>query len=272
MQQHKKARAFKALHTSESAFMLPNCWDAASAKVLEGAGFDAIATASAAISWCHGVADGERLSREQMLGAVRLIAGCVSTPVSVDIEKGYGDTPAGVGETVTGVLDCGAVGINIEDSLADGTQRPVSDMQARIAAARDAALRAGIDLVINARVDAYLLGRSGDKVLDDTLVRGNAWLEAGADCVFVPGVDDEGLIRQLVASIEGPLNIIVLSAETPPFAELAALGVKRVSLGPRLMQVAMGALAQTAGDLRTSGEFGFLRDAPSFGELNARFR
>lgn len=271
MTQKENAEAFKAMHTACDAFVLPNCWDAISAKILERAGYAAIATASAAIAWSHGVADGENLTRDELIDAIRRIVRSVDVPVSADIEKGYGDSAQQVGETVRSILDAGVAGINLEDSTTEGAQRPIPEMRSRITAARDAASKAGIPLVINARVDAYLLGKSGDEVLYDTITRGNVWLEAGADCVFVPGVDEPDVVRRLVEAIDGPVNIIVLNAHTPPVEELSRLGVKRISLGPRLMQSAMGHLERNARQIRTGGEFGFLSEIPSFSEINGWF-
>jgi len=270
MNQKQKAETFRALHHASELLVLPNAWDAVSAKVLQAAGFPAVATASASISWARGVQDGESLNRDDMLDAVGLVAGGVDVPVTADIEKGFGENPAEVGQTVAGILAAGAVGINIEDSVGRG-QRPIDDMQARIAAARAAGETADIPLVINARVDAYLLGKSGDDVYADTIARAAAWFEAGADCVFVPGPKDRELIGRLASDINGPINVIVIDEATLSVSELQALGVARVSTGPRLMQCVMGSLRDAARSIREDGDFRFLKGAPGFGEINALF-
>ena len=271
MTQLQKCEIFNAMHRAGKAFILPNCWDAASAVMLEQAGFEAIATASAAVSWACGVKDGEGLARNDMLDVLARVCAAVSVPVSADIERGFGAGPGEVGETVARVLKAGAVGINIEDSLGDGTLRAVPDMQARIAAARAAGEAAGIGLVINARVDHYLLGHSGDDTLADTTARAKAWIEAGATCIFIPGVSDTGLMAQLASAIDAPLNMLVMSADMAPLADIEKAGVRRVSTGPRLMQATLGALSGFASSLREHGDFRFLADAPDFGSINNSF-
>lgn len=270
MNQKQKAEAFRAVHLASELLVLPNAWDAVSAKVLQAAGFPAVATASASVSWAKGVRDGEGLTRTDMIDAVRLIAGAVDVPVTADIEKGFGETAGDVGETVSKIIAAGAVGINIEDSVGKG-QRPVDDMQARIAAARSASDAADVPLVINARVDAYLLGKSGDDVYADTLARAAAWFEAGADCVFVPGPKDKDLIGKLASDIKGPINVIVMDETTLSVAELESLGVARISTGPRLMQCVMGALQNAAKSIREDGDFRFMKGAANFGEINSLF-
>jgi len=233
MLNHAHAEAFAALHRTDDVLVLPNAWDSVSAKVLEQAGFPAIATASASISWTRGGPDDEGLSREEAVDAVRLIANSVNVPVSADIEKGFGGTPADVGETVKLVLEAGAVGINIEDSISND-QRSIQDMQARIAGARLAA--ADFPLWINARIDTYLLGQSGEAAFTDTLARADAWVQAGANSIFVPGPGQADLIEELAKSIKVPLNVLVVDENTLPVSEMKKLGVARISTGPRLMQ------------------------------------
>ncbi len=259
------------MHTAAEAFVLPTCWDGITAKLLERAGFPAIATASAAVAWSHGLMDGERLTRDEMIAAIRRVVRSVVVPVSADLERGYGATPAEVAETVTMVLDEGAVGINIEDGTVEGRQRAVVDMQTRIAAARAAADAAGIPLVINARIDAYLLGLSGEAVFQDTSKRAAAWLDAGASSVFVPGVTDPELMGRLATAIEAPLNILVMDEHTPSREEMDSLGVKRISLGPRLIQAAMGDFDRHCRSMRDTGDFRFLQGAPGFADLNGLF-
>ncbi len=263
--QRAKAEAFAALHHADDVLVLPNAWDGVSAKVLEMAGFPAIATASASISWTKGVRDGEGLTRDDAIDAIRLIAGAVDVPVTADIEKGFGIDPREVAETVRQSIEAGAVGINIEDSEGPG-QIDVNEMQTRIRAARQIA--GDFPLWINARVDAYLLGKKGDDVYADTIARAKAWIEAGADSIFVPGPKDAGLIGKLVKDIDAPLNVIVIDESTLSVAELKALGVARISTGPRLMQAAMGALQRAATSMRENGDFRFMDGAANFAEIN----
>ncbi|MEO0618656.1 MAG: isocitrate lyase/phosphoenolpyruvate mutase family protein, partial [Pseudomonadota bacterium] len=206
----------------------------------------------------------------QALAGVRLVAGSVDVPVSADIERGFGDDPQAIAATIAEVIDAGAVGINIEDSIDGGTQRDIAEMQARIRGARDGA--GDFPLWINARVDAYLLGKSGDDVYSDTIARAAAWIAAGADSIFVPGPKDAGLIAQLVADISAPLNVIVIDETTLSVAELKALGVARVSTGPRLMQAAMTGLHAAIRSIREDGDFRFLEDATGFGALQKLMR
>lgn len=267
MNQKEKAALFRALHNSSDVFVLPNCWDAISAKVLQNAGAKAVATASASISWTRGVPDGEGLLLDDMVGAVKLVCDSVDVPVSADMERGFGDTPHDVEASISAVIAAGAVGINIEDSVAGGGQRPIAEMRERIGAARNAGDASGIDIFINARADGYLLGGSGAEVFNDTVDRGNAWLAAGADCVFVPGVADTDLLKRLTAAIDGPVSVIVMDENMPSLPQLQVAGVTRISTGPRPMQAVMGTLARMMGSIRENGDFRFLAGAPGFGDL-----
>jgi len=267
MSQQEKAEIFRALHKNENIFVLANCWDAISARALRHAGAPAIATASASISWAQGVPDGEGLSRDEMIAAVALICRSVDVPVSADMEKGFGETARDVGETIAGVIEAGAVGVNIEDSIAGRKQRPIADMQERIAAARKAGEQAGVDIYINARADGYLLGGKGAEVFDDTVERGNAWLEAGADCVFVPGAAEIDVITKLADAINGPVSVIVMDENTPSVSALKNAGVVRISTGPRPMQYVMGAMLEMMTSINANGDFRFLAGAPGAGDL-----
>ncbi|MEL6289249.1 MAG: isocitrate lyase/phosphoenolpyruvate mutase family protein [Pseudomonadota bacterium] len=267
--QHARALRFAELHRGDDILVLPNAWDAGSARVIASVGFPAMATASAGVSWAYGMRDGEGLQRADAVTAVRQIAGAVELPVTADIERGYGDTPDDVAETIKQIVAAGAVGINIEDGVGR-TQREIPDMQARIAAAREAA--GDLLLWINARVDGYLLGRTDDALYDDTVARAAAWISAGADSIFVPGPADRELIARLVSDIAAPLNVIVVDDSTLAPAELQWLGVKRISLGPRLIQAAFSALEDAARSVREEGSFRFLSSARGFADLNRMMR
>src|SRR3954454_4121317 len=189
MDQRAKAEALRDLHVPGDPLLLLNAWDAASAVVIARAGARAVATSSAAAANGLGYADGQHLTREQMLGAVAAIAGAVDVPVTADMEAGYGDAPEAAAATARGVVDAGAVGLNMED-LRDGGDEllPVADFGAKVAAVRAVGEETDIPLVLNARTDVFL-GQIGDAEtrLGRAIERGNAYLDAGADCIFVPG-------------------------------------------------------------------------------------
>jgi 2-methylisocitrate lyase-like PEP mutase family enzyme len=244
--QRDKAGALRALHHGDEPLVLVNAWDAASARVVAATpGCRAVATASWAIAAARGVGDGEVLSREEMLAAVAIVARAVALPVTADLERGYGD----VGETIAGALEAGAVGCNLEDGEPDGLA-PAALHAERIATARAVGDTAGIPLVINARTDVYL---SGDRRLEEALARGRAYLEAGADCIFVPGVRDLPTLSALAAGMGGPVSVLG-GAGGPTLAQLAEAGIARVSYGPGPMGAAAAALRRVAETLLAGGE------------------
>ncbi|MFJ4516451.1 isocitrate lyase/phosphoenolpyruvate mutase family protein [Streptomyces sp. NPDC088816] len=261
--QSAKARLFRSLHTSAAPLALANAWDVASARVVESAGASAIATTSAGVAWSLGSPDGDALGREQALGLISRVAAAVAVPVTADIEGGYGRDAAEVAETVTGVLAAGAVGVNIED----GTRAP-AELATRLAAARRAADRAGTELFLNARVDTYLLGLGDpDTRLAETLARARRYVDAGADGVFVPGVTDTTTIAALAEGSGVPLNVMA-GPGAPRVAELGALGVARVSLGPGVAQAAYAAARRAVRELLDTGGYDSLSGGLTFPELN----
>jgi 2-methylisocitrate lyase-like PEP mutase family enzyme len=241
--QAEQARRLRTLH-AQPPLVLPNAWDAGSARAIEAAGATAIATTSAGVAWSLGVADGGGLSLEAAVGAIRAIVAAVSVPVTVDIEAGYGDVAA----TVRAVLEAGAVGINLEDSTGGVLDTPIVHAD-RIRAAREAAVAFGIDLVINARTDTYMFGDG-----TGTLVRAHLYAEAGADVLFVPAVIDAPTIRTLAADSPLPLNIMA-GPGAPPVAELAELGVARVSIGPAITARAYALATAAATELLKNGTY-----------------
>ncbi|MFH8926938.1 isocitrate lyase/phosphoenolpyruvate mutase family protein [Streptomyces pristinaespiralis] len=258
-----QARHFRSLHASSRPLALPNAWDVASARVIEAAGAPAIATTSAGVAWSLGAPDGDALTRERALELVFRIAAAVAVPVTADIEGGYGQDAADVAETVTGVLAAGAVGVNIED----GT-RPPGELAARLAAARQAADRAGADLFLNARIDTYLFGLGDpDTRLAETLDRARRYVDAGADGIFVPGVTDTATIAALAKDISVPLNVMA-GPGAPKVVELGDLGVARVSLGSGVAQAAYAAARRAARELLDSGGYDSLADGIAFPELD----
>jgi 2-methylisocitrate lyase-like PEP mutase family enzyme len=268
LDQKALARVLRDLH-AQPPLVLPNAWDPGSAVAIEAAGAKAIATTSAGVSWAVGVPDGGGLGRSAALDALRRIVASVSLPVTADIESGYGATPDEVAATVAEFIAAGAVGVNIEDSPGvDGAPLLDPGAQAeRLAAAREAAKATDVDLCINARTDTYLAGVGAeDQRLADTMARAERYAAAGADVLFVPGVVDPTVIRTLVS---GPLPVnVMVYPGAPTVAELAALGVTRISVGSGVAQAAYGLAAAAARELLGTGTYESLRDAMGYGELN----
>jgi len=264
---HEKAAALLALHAGPG-FVLPNAWDPGSARILEQVGFPAIATTSAGIAWSCGVPDGGAMDRDRMLEHIGRIAAAVSVPVTADLEAGYGETAADVGRTVALAVELGVVGANIEDA-ADGGLFGVDEAVDRIAAARAAAPRG--TFVLNARTDTYFAGATGD-VFAQTVDRAVRYVDAGADCVFVPGVVEEDTIRRLAAAVPGPLNVVAGLANTIDAPTLFSLGVRRVSLGGSLARATLSTLERAGRELLDTGTLGFLDGAIGYADLQRRFR
>jgi 2-methylisocitrate lyase-like PEP mutase family enzyme len=245
MTQREKAEELRRLHAAPEPLVLVNAWDAASARVVAGTpGCRAIATASWSIAAAHGFADGEAIPLDTMLAAVKTVADAVELPVTADLERGYGDA----GATVAKAIEAGAVGCNLEDSNADGGLVAVEQHVAAVEAARAAGEAAGVPLVINARTDVFLTGGE----MDEAVERARAYLAAGADCAFVPFLGPGVDLEQLVIRIRGPVSVMA-GAGSPPLAELARLGIARVSYGPGPLGVAMAALRHAAETLLTGG-------------------
>lgn len=269
-----KAETLRRLHQGPDILVLPNAWDVASARLVEEAGYPAIATTSAGIAFALGYPDGEKISRDEMLDAVGRIAARMRVPVTADLEAGYGPEPADTAETISRAMACGVVGANIED----GTHReeqPLCSMNlavARVHAAREVADAAGIAFVINARTDAYLaarlFGRPHDETcFEETVRRAQAYRAAGADCIFIPGLADGATIGRLVQAIGGLINILA-GPGSPSVPELRALGVARVSVGGAVMRATLGLVRRAAAELRDTGTFGFADGMVSQAEMN----
>jgi 2-methylisocitrate lyase-like PEP mutase family enzyme len=231
---NSQAQVFHALH-SEGLLILPNAWDAASARIVEHAGAKAVATSSAALAWSHGYPDGEALPPEAVIATVREIARVASIPVTADIEAGYTRDPQAAGDFVARIIDAGAVGINIED----GHDAP-GLLCTKIERVRRAAARSGVNLWINARIDVYLLKLAeGQAACDETIRRARLYGEAGANSIFAPGAVDETTIGNLVRDISLPLNILAWPG-LPGAARLKELGVRRLSAGAGLAKASLG--------------------------------
>ncbi|MFI0370668.1 isocitrate lyase/phosphoenolpyruvate mutase family protein [Actinomadura sp. 1N219] len=268
--QQARAAALRELHDS-GVLVLPNAWDAGSAALIAGAGAKAIATTSGGVSWSLGRPDGHGLTRDEMVEAVRRIAAAVDVPVTADVEGGYGAAPEDVAATVAGIVEAGAVGVNIEDSRAPGGPLfDAAEQGARLRAARDAAVKAGLpDLVINVRTDVFLFG-IGEEAgrLDDVIARAGVYAEAGADCLFVPGLIDLDALGRLVEASPLPVNVMAWPG-APTVAEFEAAGVRRVSLGTALSQAAYTVAQRAAAELLGKGTYTELEGALDFGSINS---
>jgi 2-methylisocitrate lyase-like PEP mutase family enzyme len=266
------AKLLRELH-ADGTLVLPNAWDAASAAVIADAGAAAIATTSAGVAWSLGRPDGELLPRADLVAAIERMAAAIDVPLTADVEAGYGATDEAVAETVTEVLGAGAVGINIEDAPASEPGLYSPEMAAaRIRAARAAVVSCGVpDFVINARTDVYVR-RIGDPQTrhEEVLRRGADYAEAGADCLFVPGLADLDVLESLVARSTLPISASTRPGR-PTVAQLRAAGVRRVSVGPALTQAAYTVTRQLAGELLRTGQPATESPRLDYASLNSLF-
>jgi len=266
-----KAILFRELHHAAEMLVLPNVWDVASAKLVEAAGFRAIATSSAGVANTLGYADGQKISRGEMLTAVERVAEATSLPVSADLEAGYGVGPASAAELARELILAGAVGLNFEDATGNPARpfKDISQQVEEIHAIRQAGKQAGVPLVINARTDIYLEAKDDPAGwFAETVKRLLAYRDAGADCLFVPGLKNAETIGALVKEIRAPLNLLALPG-MPPFDDLRRLGVKRVSFGSGLMRACMGYLRKCLGQIKDGASVeAVLEGAIPYAELN----
>ncbi|MGA9073121.1 MAG: isocitrate lyase/phosphoenolpyruvate mutase family protein [Candidatus Sulfotelmatobacter sp.] len=270
LEQKNKAKAFLAMHSGGDPLLLPNVWDVASARIVEEAGFPALATTSAGVAFSLGYPDGQKIHKDRMMAAITHIALAVKVPVTADVESGYGNDPEAVARTARAVIMGGAIGLNLEDATGD-RERPLLDLSVeveKIRAVRDTADKFDVALVINARTDVYLLqvGEPSSRY-DETIRRLSAYRDAGADCVFAPGLKEVTTIKRLVADLKCPVNILA-GPGSPSVRELQALGVARVSLGSGPMRATLGTLRRIAAEMKTSGTYELLADAPAHSEIN----
>ncbi len=273
--QAELGRKFLALHQGPKILVLPNAWDAASARIFEEAGFPAVASSSAGVAFSLGHPDGEKISREEALGAVRRIAAAVEVPVTADLEAGFGTTPKEVADTARAAIAAGAVGMNLEDGIEEqpGYIADLSRQKEMIHAVLETAASAAVPFVLNARSDIFLnaIGPAETR-LARTIERLNAYREAGAQSLFAPGVKDKETIAQLARGVAGPLNILA-TVGTPPIAELQALGVARVSLGSGPMRAALAFLSRMAREIREQGVFTMMTEgAIPYADANRLFQ
>jgi 2-methylisocitrate lyase-like PEP mutase family enzyme len=267
----ERAAAFRRLHEGPGAFVMPNPWDIGTARILAGLGYEAIATTSAGLAYSLGRADGESaVTREEALEHGAVIVGATDLPVNGDLENGFGDDPGSVAETIRGAAAAGLVGCSIEDSTATsaGPIYPLSQAVERIAAAVEAAAALPFAFTLTARAENYLHGRPD---LADTIARLQAYQAAGADVLYAPGLSSIDDIRSLVSSVDLPVNVLALPS-VPPVSELAAAGVRRVSVGSAFNRAALGAVVDAARELLEHGTYGFWRVAASAAPATDAFR
>jgi 2-methylisocitrate lyase-like PEP mutase family enzyme len=262
-EQAQRAERFRNMHRGPSLLLLPNAWDALSARIFAAAGFSAIATTSGGVSWAIGYADGEAAPWEEVVAATHRIVRAVPLPVTADIEAGFGDTPDGVGKSVREIIRVGAVGVNLEDGTPRGATPiwPVAAAADRIRAARNAARETGVPIVINARTDLYLRN-IGDPAtrFEEAVERAKAYLAAGADCFYPIALGDRDTISRMVKAVAAPMNINV-RAGSPSVAELEALGVARASTASQIALMAATTMRDIAQKLRMTGRFDALSPA-----------
>jgi 2-methylisocitrate lyase-like PEP mutase family enzyme len=268
MNQRDKAETLRKLHHQAQPLVFVNVWDAASARIVASLDFPALATTSAGVAYVEGFPDGQAISRDRMLAHVATIAGVVDLPVTADLEGGYGPAVADAVATVRGAIASGAVGMNFEDSLPNSPALlPLEAQAERIRAIRSTGNELDVPFVINARTDVYHT-RAGDaERFTETVARAKAYLDAGADCIFVPFIDDEALIGRLAAAIPGPMNVLA-GGTTPDVATLTRLGVKRISLGSAPAAHLLAVFRRAALEVRDHGTYTFANDRISHPDLN----
>lgn len=268
--QSAKAELFRSLHRGRKILVLPNAWDVASARIFEEAGAAAIATTSAGVAFTLGYPDGEKIPREEMLAVVARIAAKVKLPVTADVESGYGNRPEDAAQTALEVVEAGAVGLNLEDAIHE-TERALVELPLqleKINAVKEAGRKLGVALVINARTDVYLEQIGAPEMrYDETVRRLSAYRDAGANCLFAPGIRDVETIARLVRDLRHPLNVLA-GPGSPPIPELQKLGVARVSLGSSAMRATLGFAKKIASEVLTSGTYATLEDAPPHVDVN----
>ena len=260
-------QTFRDLHQGSHVLVLPNAWDAGSARLIESLGAPAIATTSAGLAWSRGYPDGNALTVEQLFAAVREIARVIRVPLSIDIEGGYSDDPAQVARVVAGVIDAGAAGINIEDGAS-----PPDLLCSKIEAARQAAARAGVDLFINARTDVYLRSiAAGEAAVGEVAHRAERYRAAGCDGVFVPALCDGAAITAVVAAIRPlPLNIMLVPG-LPSVDVLRSQGVRRLSAGAAIAQAALSRVNRLAADVLAGRWDELFTDSADYTTMNRLF-
>ncbi len=271
MTQAEKGRAFRALHERDEAFIIPNPWDAGTARLLAHLGFEALATTSAGYAFSVGKRDGT-VGRDETLEHIAAIACATDLPVSADLENGFGDTPESVAETIKLAAQAGAVGGSIEDAFRHGERVELYELERaveRVRAAVEAARSLPFPFTLTARAENYLVGKPD---LKDAIKRLQAYQDAGADVLYAPGLTSENNIATVVGSVDRPVNVLMgLQGVQLPLSALSALGVKRVSVGSALSRAALGAFLRAAQEMRQHGTFTFAEQAVSYRDISAMF-
>src|SRR3989442_1606485 len=267
MNQRERAERFQALHKGPGAFVIQNPWDGGSARLLAGLGYQALATSSGAAAGVLGRRDG-KITRDEALAQVRIIVAATELPVSADLEKGFGDAPSLVAETVTLAAQAGLVGCSIEDATGnkDKPLYTLPEAGERIKAAAQAAKRGGGSFTPPARAENFLRGNPD---LEDTIKRLQAFESAGADVLFAPGLPDLEAVRQVCASVSKPVNFMVgIKGKSFSVAELESAGVRRISLATSLFRAAMTGLVDAAREVKEQGTFGYLERSLATPDIN----
>lgn len=271
--QAERAQAFRALHERPGLFVMPNPWDAGSAKLFASLGFEALATTSQGFAHTLGRVDGAlALSREKLIANCREIAAATDLPVNADLENGYADEPRAAAEIIRLAADAGVVGGSLEDSTGDAA-KPIYDFNLaveRVAAAVEAARALPFAFTFTARAENYLHGR---RDVDDTIRRLQAFADAGADVVYAPGLRDLDTIRRVAAAVSKPLNVVMSAADPSLTAQqLAEAGVKRISVGGALSRLGFAAVRDAAIAMRDAGNFEWVRDTMPTADFKTLFR
>jgi 2-methylisocitrate lyase-like PEP mutase family enzyme len=269
--QADKAAAFGALHARNGAFIIPNPWDAGTARLLAGLGFEALATTSAGYAFSVGQRD-NTIGRDEMMAHIAAVVSATELPVSADLGSGFGDDPDTVAETIRLAAAAGAAGGSIEDA-SGRSDHPLYDRRQaidRIVAAVETARALPVPFTLTARAENYLVGRPD---LADAIARLQAYQTAGADVLYAPGLTSPDDIAELVRSVDRPVNVLMgLPGDRLRLADLSAIGVKRVSVGSALSRAALGAFLRAVREMREHGTFGFAKDAVSYQDISALFR
>lgn len=270
--QSEKAKVFEELHQRDGTFVIPNPWDAGTAQLLAGLGFEALATTSAGLAFALGRPDGNgAVSRAEALQNAKNIVDATDLPVNADLENGYGDDPETVAETIRMAADVGLVGGSIEDATGDPEapiyplKTAVERVQAAVAAARDLPFK----FMVVGRAENFLHGRPD---LDDTIQRLQAYEEAGADVLYAPGLSTREAIERVVASVSRPVNVLMgIAGNVLTVSDMGEMGVRRVSVGSVLSRAALGGFLRAAEEIKANGTFSFSAEAPPYRDLNAAF-
>lgn len=269
--QAEKGRTFRALHQRKTAFIIPNPWDAGTARLLAHLGFEALATTSAGYAFSVGRRDNS-IDRNHTMAHVADIAAATDLPVSADLENGFGDAPETVAETMNLAAEAGLVGGSIEDASgrSDSPLYELEQAAERIRAAAEVVRNLPFSFTFTARAENYLVGKPD---LKDTIRRLQAYQEAGADVLYAPGLTSKADIASVVGSVDRPLNVIMgLQGVQLTLAELSAIGVRRVSVGSALSRAALGSFLRAAEEMRDHGTFAFAADAVSYRDINTIFQ